>query len=284
MSRSALYWAGALLVLVIGFAGCQSPPGTGRDGALPPGENVEIVTPPRIGSEPVPWDEPLSLRGNPPSYRVFGEEYRVRADAIGYRETGVASWYGPGFHGKLTSNGEVFDMYAISAAHKSLPLPTFVRVTNLQNGKSIIARINDRGPFTKNRLIDLSYAAATRLDMIQQGTALVEVESIVAPARLDQPSELRENTPPLCPVQVFIQTGAFADKGNAERLLNRLGAAGFTGAVLLVLDDGSSAPHKVGLPAPSPDDVTALDALLERLSQLGFAPVHIVVKRGECGS
>lgn len=126
----------------------------------------------------VPRAEPKSRGGNKSSYRVLGKTYRVMPSAVGYKERGTASWYGKKFHGHKTSNGEVYDMYAMSAAHKSVPLPTFLRVTNLDNGRQIIVRVNDRGPFHGNRLIDLSYAAAYKLDMLGKGTARVELEAI----------------------------------------------------------------------------------------------------------
>ena len=125
----------------------------------------------------MPRFEPRSAHGNPPFYDVLGHRYFVLATADGYSERGVASWYGPTFHGGSTSSGEPYDMYGMTAAHKTLPLPTYARVTNLRNGKSIVVRINDRGPFVANRLIDLSYTAAAKLDMLREGTTLVEVRS-----------------------------------------------------------------------------------------------------------
>src|SRR5262245_6035155 len=126
----------------------------------------------------VPKYEPRSKRGNPPFYTVLGKRYAVMDSADGYLERGVASWYGPTFHGESTSMGERYDMYSMTAAHKTLPLPAYARVTNLANGKSVVVRINDRGPFAKNRIIDLSYTAAAKLDMIKEGTALVEVRAL----------------------------------------------------------------------------------------------------------
>ena len=126
----------------------------------------------------VPKVEPKSRGGNKSTYTVWGKKYHVMASSNGYRQRGLASWYGKKFHGHKTSNGETYDMYAMSAAHKALPLPTYARVTNLDNGKSVIVRVNDRGPFHGARLIDLSYAAAFRLDMLRKGTARVEVEAI----------------------------------------------------------------------------------------------------------
>lgn len=129
--------------------------------------------------EPEVIREPRSAVGNRSSYTVLGKQYRVLGDAEGYVETGIASFYGKKFHGRRTSNLEVYDMYAFSAAHKTLPLPSFVRVTNLDNGKSVIVRVNDRGPFHPGRVIDLSYAAATKLGYVRNGTARVEVRALV---------------------------------------------------------------------------------------------------------
>ena len=121
-----------------------------------------------------------SSRGNPASYEVFGERYYILNTSDGYKKRGVASWYGKKFHGKPTSSGEIYDMHDMTAAHKTLPLPVNAKVTNLENGRSVIVKINDRGPFIDNRIIDLSYAAARDLDMITNGTALVEVETLGA--------------------------------------------------------------------------------------------------------
>jgi rare lipoprotein A len=129
--------------------------------------------------EPEVKVEPRSRVGNR-SYAVLGKRYQIRDSAEGYVEEGMASFYGKKFHGRLTSNQEVYDMYTFSAAHKSLPLPSYVRVTNLANGKSVVVRVNDRGPFHAGRIIDLSYAAATKLGFIKQGTARVEVRALTA--------------------------------------------------------------------------------------------------------
>jgi len=128
--------------------------------------------------EPVPRAEPRSASGNPPFYEVAGHRYIVLASAVGYRERGVASWYGPDFHGLRTATGERYDMFALTAAHKTLPIPCYARITNLSNGRSVVVRINDRGPFVGNRIVDLSYTAALRLDMIRNGTAFVDVQTL----------------------------------------------------------------------------------------------------------
>jgi rare lipoprotein A len=126
----------------------------------------------------IPKVEPLSRGGNRNNYEVLGKSYQVMASAKGYQESGGASWYGKKFHGYLTANGEKYDMYGMTAAHKSLPIPTYVQVTNLANNNKVVGRVNDRGPFHKGRIIDLSYAAAAKLGMLSNGTGQVLVESI----------------------------------------------------------------------------------------------------------
>nr|WP_261396062.1 septal ring lytic transglycosylase RlpA family protein [Halomonas sp. DP8Y7-1] len=139
-------------------------------------------SPPDVSQVPdaVPRNEPRSRAGNRSTYEVWGKTYHVMDDPSGYQREGTASWYGQKFHGYATSNGEIYDMYKMTAAHKSLPLPTFARVTNLDNGRSVIVRVNDRGPFHDDREIDLSYAAAARLDILDNGTGRVRVSAIDA--------------------------------------------------------------------------------------------------------
>src|SRR3977135_3750317 len=137
-------------------------------------------------ADSIPRREPRSAHGNPPFYKVLGKRYVVLATADGYLERGVASWYGPTFHGESTSNGEKYNMYGMTAAHKTLPLPTYARVTNLKNGRSIVVRINDRGPFVPTRLHEQSYSAAAKLDMLKEGTTLVEVKALT----LQEPDDL----------------------------------------------------------------------------------------------
>jgi rare lipoprotein A len=166
-------------------------------------------------------------RGNPASYTVFGKTYRVMNSAAGYSATGYASWYGRKFHGRLTSSGEPFDMYQLTAAHRSLPIPTFARVTNLENGKTTVVRINDRGPFHDNRIIDLSYAAAVKLGFAARGTARVRVE-VVGPGK-----------------NYVLQAGAFSDLGRADRLKAAL--ADLTGKPTFVVRVSGAAPYRVRL-------------------------------------
>ena len=128
-------------------------------------------------SDAVPKIEPRSRGGNKSPYRISGKQYWVMPSSLGYSATGTASWYGSKFHGHLTSNGETYNMFSMTAAHKSLPIPTYVKVTNLNNGRHVIVRVNDRGPFHGDRLIDLSYAAATKLGYAKQGTAPVRIKA-----------------------------------------------------------------------------------------------------------
>ena len=134
-------------------------------------------------ADAVPRQEFKSRGGNPETYEIDGVTYRVLDTSEGYREEGIASWYGGYFHGRTTSSGDVYDMYLMTAAHKSLPLPTYVRVTNLANGRVVVLRVNDRGPFVGERIIDLSFTAATKLGMADSGTARVEVVALDPPAR-----------------------------------------------------------------------------------------------------
>jgi rare lipoprotein A len=209
----------------------------------------------------VPRVEPRSRAGNPPFYHVFGKRYAVLTNAEGHIERGVASWYGPGFHNARTSSGEPYDMYAMTAAHKTLPLPCYARVTNLANGRSVVVRINDRGPFVGNRIIDLSYTAAAKLDMLRDGTAFVEVRtlSVSIPTPLDRAAQSRA-------AELFMQVGAFAEERNALRLAERLRSAGLQGVVIRSpLDGGRLHRVRVG-PIAS---VAEYDSLAERLTELG---------------
>lgn len=155
-----------------------------------------------------PKSEPISKRGNRNTYEVWGKTYQVHKGLKEYSAEGTASWYGQKFHGHETSNGERFDVYGFTAAHKSLPLPSYVRVTNQANGKSLVVRVNDRGPFHEDRLIDLSYAAAVKLDFADKGTAKVKVEMVAAPLTEDDYS--------------YVQVAAFHSKDKAANIKQSL--------------------------------------------------------------
>ncbi len=208
--------AAALLAVLALLGGCGLKLGR----APPPPLSAQVPD----AQDAVPRSEPLSRYGNPESYVVFGRTYYPLKSARGFVERGIASWYGPDFHGKRTSSGEPYDMYRMTAAHKTLPLPTYVQVTNLQNGRKTVLRVNDRGPFHENRVIDLSFAAAKKLGVDGPGTALVEVRALEPGAPL--PASV---PPPAGPALAgeaettfWLQVGAFRDRANAERLRDRL--------------------------------------------------------------
>ncbi|PIE20814.1 MAG: septal ring lytic transglycosylase RlpA family lipoprotein [Neptuniibacter caesariensis] len=173
----------------------------------------------------VPKVEPKSRGGNKSPYTVLGKQYHIADSALNYREVGIASWYGKKFHGHQTSNGEIYDMYKMSAAHKSLPIPTYLRVTNLANNRQVIVRVNDRGPFHGNRLIDLSYAAASKLDMLGKGTARVRVEAI-DPRTWNRPSAGAAANITAAAAEPatgkYLQVGAYGKRNSADYVRSQL--------------------------------------------------------------
>jgi rare lipoprotein A len=177
--------------------------------------------------------EPATLR----PYTIKGVTYVPLRSAAGYREEGVASWYGPGFHGKLTSCGEIYDQYKLTCAHKLLPMHTMVRVTNLENGRTMTLRVNDRGPFVAGRIIDLSQAGARELGVHARGTARVRVEVEGEVPGVGPGGEL--------PGPFYVQVGAFTQRGNAERLLDRLRQAGYAGSRVQFKDIDGVGYHQV---------------------------------------
>lgn len=194
------------LAAAVFLFGCAAPPAPAPPS---PQRRVSRATPPR---------KPAAERPKP--YKVLGRWYQPLASADGFRQRGLASWYGEPFHGRRTSNGEIYDMHQISAAHKILPLGTVVRVRNLDNGRTLDVRINDRGPFVRGRVIDLSYAAAKRLGVDVPGTAPVEVVAIgMTPPR---PGAPLPQVATLDPGPFTIQVGAFGERTNAERLAGDL--------------------------------------------------------------
>lgn len=249
------------------------PQSTGRVGELPP--------------DAVPRQEPRSRYGNGPVYEVFGQRYTVMDTSHGYRERGVASWYGSKFHGNLTAMREPYDMYAMTAAHKTLPLPTYVRVTNLRNDRSIVVRVNDRGPFLHNRVIDLSYSAALKLDMVRDGTALVEVEAIGSaapagdtPARTAVAQPGRTAAEPLAGPsstaehRVFVQVGAFGSRENADRRIALLRSGGIGAGV--IHQDGAGALYRVRIGPIR--DVDHYDLIVAELEKIGIDDPYLVTE------
>jgi rare lipoprotein A len=265
----------ALTFCLVMLTACSVAPRRGEPPQVPPKSPSPPAeptpAPPRDVSaipDAVPKIEPRSKRGNPKFYEVFGKRYFVLPSADGYVERGVASWYGPTFHGERTSMGESYDMYAMTAAHKTLPLPAYARVTNLRNGKSVVVRVNDRGPFVANRIIDLSYTAASKLGMLREGTTLVEVRAI-SPG--EAPVITRAEEAP--PQTLYVQAGAFAQEANARALVQRLQSAGVGGAFVQSPPDGAARMFRVRIgPVGS---AAEFDALAARLAGLGVTDVRL---------
>jgi rare lipoprotein A len=223
------------------------------------------------GAASQPREEPRARLGNPPFYEVAGKRYVVLESAAGFVERGVASWYGPTFHGGRTATGETYDMNAMTGAHPTLPLPTWVQVTNLQNGRSVVVRLNDRGPFSNNRIIDLSRAAAEQLDMIRAGTAMVEVRSLAGGSAPPAP----DTTAHAVVTRFFAQAGAFADEDNARRLAERLRDARV--GEVAISETGSDDRHLWRVRVGPVASISEFDALIERLRQAGVDSARLVL-------
>jgi len=215
-------------------------------------EHIEEIT---------PQYEPYSLGGNK-NYTVRGQRYQVIKDPTGFKQKGQASWYGKKFHGHLTSNGEVYDMYSMTAAHKELPLPSYVKVTNTDNGKSTIVRVNDRGPFHPGRIIDLSFAAASKLDVIKTGTANVAIEVIT----VDKPTA-QTKIQALKQFQIQVASSQHKDRVEtlAQDLSQKLSVASFVNSEQEI--------HRVIL-GPF-DDYTLTQKTLEQVKLLGYSSAFV---------
>lgn len=230
----------------------------------------------------VPKVEPLSKYGNPKSYVVQGKRYTVRQSARGFVQTGRASWYGTKFHGHRTSSGEPYNMYAMTAAHKTLPIPTYVEVHNLDNQRKIIVRVNDRGPFAHGRIIDLSYVAAKKLGITAKGTGRVEIRVIdpTAPIKTQQvntsPVTLPARATATSTGQLYLQVGAFTNHDNASQLLNRLVGATQQNVSINRKATGNYSVYRVRI-GPLQSEAAALK-LRAQLSPLGIDSPHIVVE------
>lgn len=283
--RRAFAHRSLLCLLVVVLAACaRAPVRTGRADTAPAVPPSGLYAPeiadggPPIPAdisripEPVPQYEPLSRYGNRSPYTVLGQTYHVLPSADGYRERGIASWYGTKFHGRATSSLEPYDMYRFSAAHKALPLPSFARVTNLENGRSVIVRVNDRGPFHGDRLIDLSYAAAVKLGVHIKGTARVEVAAIDPGERSSAPPSPAAASSPEPPLpigtQTWLQVGSFAERDNARRVLQQLRSGGVDASRMVRVRVAGQRVWRVR--AGPLHDESAERSLRERLRTLGF--------------
>lgn len=328
-----LPWLLATLLVLVGCGGSHStrPYSSSRGGTSSGGgsyddtsrpqssryrsssDSVPDGPPPDVSNlpEPVPRVEPRSLYGNKSPYTVLGRTYSVLPSARGYDERGIASFYGSKFHGYKTSNLEDYDMYKFSAASKVLPLPSYARVTNLQNGKSVIVRINDRGPFHENRVIDLSYAAAVKIGVWPKGTGLVEVQGIDPTADAPQPPPVPLYVPPSAPQVaaassmpappstasvapvvspvlsgppapvpsaspgIYLQVGAFADQANAEHVAAQLRAANFGPVQVVDATIDGRVVHRVRVGPLA--DVDTADRVTTQIEQMGLPHPQVAV-------
>ncbi len=287
----------AALTLPLLISGCGSLSSSGssfftrQDSAPAQAVDISHVT------DAVPRVEPHSRYGNPESYVVFGKRYYVKKSSLNHVERGVASWYGTKFHGRRTSSGEPYDMLAMTAAHKNLPLPTYAEVTNLENGRKIIVKINDRGPFKKGRIIDLSYAAAMKLGIAKAGTGLVEVRTIdpsepLKPAQapsLPPPTLTVASKPPpqadklkrIAPGQtvgIYLQVGAFGDRINAENLRIRIRDIETLPIAKINITQGAKENVSIFRVRIGPiDNVPEADQVIKRLARLGIEDPHVII-------
>jgi len=248
--------------VVLGAVLLASCGGDVRDG--PPPRELDASSIP----DAVPRYEPVTKAGNKSPYVVLGKKYYVLPSARNYRARGQASWYGSKFHGRTTSNGEKYDMYSMTAAHKTLPIPCYVQVTNLDNGRRAIVRVNDRGPFHEDRIIDLSYAAAKKLGVYAAGTSNVEVVAI-DPASFD-PQTYRQ--PPLAAAasgDAFLQLGAFSSPDAAENYRKKaLSKTRHTVAVYREVAGGKTLFKVLVGPFPSHSTLLAVKDKLQRADKL----------------
>lgn len=226
----------------------------------------------RSTSRPAPPAPP----GYPKPYRVMGTWYQPIPNARNFEQQGVASWYGKKFHGRKTSNGEIYDMYAMTAAHKTLPLGTYIRVSNLDNGRSVDLRVNDRGPFVRGRIVDLSYTGAKAIGMVGPGTARVRVVALGAPA----PQTVAGRQPQYLPIDYYsgnftFQVGAFAEHANAQRLVQKL-ARIYRNAHMTTYQDGARTFYRVRV--GKTDSLEQAQQFEDQLVQEGYPGAFIVAE------
>jgi rare lipoprotein A len=277
--------APALAAACLALAGCATAPKTPKPsspGGYYSDDGPPAAVPADLAQVPdaVPQHEPFHRFANRP-YTVFGQTYAPVVDREPRRERGLASWYGRKFHGRKTSSGEVYDMFAMTAAHKTLPIPSYARVTHVGNGRSVVVRVNDRGPFHSNRIIDLSYAAAARIGIVETGSALVEVERIVAApavessAPLPPPAMARVETAMVSSeaAALWLQLGAFSSVEGAESFREKV-ARELPWLLEPIAVSSHDGLHRVRLgPYRNAEEAAAIGDKVRR--SLGYAPVLI---------
>lgn len=241
-------------------------------------DSAPLYVPDNLASIPdaIPRHEPRTRAGNPGTYEVLGKQYTIMPDSKNFVQKGIASWYGSKFHGRKTSNGETYDMFAMTAAHKTLPIPSYVRVTNLQNRRSIVVRVNDRGPFHDNRIIDLSYTAAIKLGIQKTGTGFVEVRSVEPSISQQQPANIILQVAADKNI-IYLQIGAFGERSNAFELRNKVSLSQLPQPRIQSAMLQGNPIYKVQLgPVYSVDEA---DHLARNLTEIGITNIHFVVEK-----
>lgn len=273
--------SGALLISVaLGLSGCGSTPSGSENGA-----SHAVLPPPSLAGKEQAAELPPSRCGNDPTYTIDGKTYQVLDSANGYVEQGTASWYGAEYQGTETAGCEAFDMYSYSAAHRTLPLPSFVRVTNQQNGQAVIVRVNDRGPFEGNDLIQLSFAAANALGIKKRNGAPVTVEALspeqyqgIIPAELMNPSR---HPPAKKPAEVvdkskpyYVIAGTWSEQGKALDMFVRLTSVGLGKTEMITAQEQGQMMHQVRIgPLYNQDQI---DNVKDTLESNGLASFRVV--------
>lgn len=253
-----------LLISSLALFGCA--PGDRAPGGFVPDDTPNAV----------PKNEPLSRYGNPPSYTVMGRTYKVMQNANGFKEEGIASWYGTKFHGRRTSSGEPYNMYAMTAAHKSLPLPSYVEVTHKQNGRKIIVKVNDRGPFHEGRIIDLSYAAARKLGISATGTGPVSIRVInTAALDLDTRDVVMPSGNNNARGKIHVQVAAMGTETAAETMAGELRSKHMQSVRVHVVENDGNKLYRVRI-GPLPN-VDLAYKVINDLNGIGVDSARVVV-------
>ena len=260
--KRIVYWFG-LLTGCLTLIGCAT-------GDSAPSNFVRDDTP-----NAIPKNEPLSRYGNPPSYTVMGKTYHVMKSSNGFTEEGIASWYGTKFHGRKTSSGEPYNMYAMTAAHKSLPLPTYVEVTHKKTGKKIIVKVNDRGPFHKGRIIDLSYAAARRLGISATGTGPVSIRAINTSGLDLATDDVVLPKPSGQQGKIHVQVAAMGTETAAERMAGNLRQKNMRSVRVHVVENNGDKLYRVRI-GPLPN-VDLAYKVINDLNGIGVDTARVVV-------
>ena len=246
---------GCLLLLSLALIAC-APSSKQADSELSDSAPLQSIKASEV-KDAVPRADPILAAGNKSPYTVRGVEYEILKDARNYREQGIASWYGAKFNGRKTSNGEIYDLYKATAAHKTLPIPSYALVTNLDNGRSVVVRVNDRGPFHADRVIDLSYGAAVKLGYMKKGTARVEVE-ILNIAGVDDRRDSVGGS------YRYLQVGAFGAEASAQQLRSKLQPLVPTDVVVSPVQSGEKILYRVRLgPVSSGEELLQLQEILQ---------------------